>query len=490
MIRSWIAVGMLTVFVAAPAGAFEFRESPMQATGAIRSVVADDLDGDGKLELIVSITAGTPPNEKRRIQIFHIGANGYDAQPRWTLDVPAGATVFDTGDVDGDRAAELLWIYRNRVGAVDFAASGPGDERTLVDKGCGVCWADRTKAPVLDLVRDWRGDASVELMLPGDGEFRFFERREGAFVAAETVAVEMERDLHSAKATKSESYGFSVTATIKVPEWALVDYDNDRDADLYVVGNERIWVVRQTDGRFESKSTASRFFKIRSEQDWKRQDVTVSTHVRDLDGDGFGDLVFNKFGGSITNFSSDIRVYRGGATGLPASPTYSRQFKGFSGLLKFADADRDGRVDMIAPGVEVSIGKIIRVLTVKKLDMEYGLYRCDGPQLFSQEPTQKFDVPFHMGTGDENDFSGTPPEYGYDFDGDGRPDLLVGTSPDEIAVKSGKGGLDFTGPTATIKAPAANGAEVMDLDGDGKTDLVIWYGTASRQGQLKAFLSR
>ncbi len=487
---STFVAALVALLIATPAGALEFRESAMQATGTIRSVVADDLDGDKKLEILVSITAGTPPNEKRRIQVFHVGANGYEAQPRWTLDVPAGASAFDTGDVDGDGAAELLWIYRTRVSAVDFTGTGPGEERTLADKGCGVCWADRTKAPVLDLARDWRGDAAVDLMLPGDGEFRFFERRDGAFVAAETVAVEMERDLNSAQATKSESYGFSLTATIKVPEWALVDYDNDRDADLYVVGNERIWVVKQTDGRFETKPATSRFFKIRSEQDWKRQDVTVSTHVRDLDGDGFGDLVFNKFGGSITNFSSDIRVFRGGAAGLPTSPTYTRQFKGFSGLLKFADADRDGRVDLIAPGVEVSIGKVIRVLTVKKLDMEYGLYRCDGPQLFAQEPTQKFDVPFHMSTGDENDFSGTPPEYGQDFDADGKPDLLIGVSPDEIVVKTGKGGLDFSGPTASIKTPAPNGAEVMDLDGDGRADLLMWYGTASRQGQLKAFLSR
>lgn len=478
----------LALLSGAEARALELTVSELSTGAPIKGLAVADLNGDGKSDLVVSVTRGAAPNQKRELALF-MGPS-YAAKPSFTVPAPKGAGVFDTADLDGDGAEEILFIGRGAIWVSHWKNAAPSEAAEWSKTGGALCFPDPGSLPHLDLVRNW-GSGKTRVLLPGDGVFRFFDVAADGLKAGETLNVEMRRQINAAASSGREDDGYALNATVSVPDWELADYDADGDADLYVMGDERVAVYRQDGGRFGSEPVFSRFFAVRTAEELRLGNVGLSVLVSDLDKDGRADLVFDKFGGSLTDFTSEIRVYRCGTAGPPEQPTYTKTVKGFSGGIRLTDADADGKVDIVIPSVEVSIPTIIKVLATKKVTLTYRLYLQGGPSFFPDEAATTLDVTYYADTTHGFDISGFAPVYGHDFTGDGKPDLAVGAGRDAIRVSPGLGGGHFDdAASATADVPASDLIKAVDLNGDKKEDLVLWYGVSTREGQVRVVTSR
>jgi len=88
-------------------------------------------------------------------------------------------------------------------------------------------------------------------------------------------------------------------------------------------------------------------------------------------------------------------------------------------------------------------------------------------------------------------------EAGGDLDGDGRTDLLVTQQADSLALHRG-GGPDLYEPEPSAQVPIPDCSafesvetEAADLNGDGRSDIILHYrGAADRPDRLHLLISR
>ena len=484
-----ICISAIFLSTAAFATDINFQLDSLDAGHPVKEMRVMDLNGDGVKDIVATAISGVAPNEKRLVLIWFADKNkSYPKAPDASLQVPEGACAFDLDDLNGDGEAELILFYRYKTTAQPVNRDGIGKAIKIASEGGGVLFPDRKKLPYLNLVRNWAGDKKPEMILPDFGLLSFYMWNGDSFVQKAKLPVEMERSFASAESRGEENMGFLTFATVTVPDLAQCDFDNDGLDDLYVLGGERLAVFRQIDGGFESKPGYERFVKIKSAQEAKQDNFAVAATVKDIDADGFGDLILSKFGGGLMDYSSLIRVYKGGPDGLSNQPAYERSQEGFSGAPLAKDADGDGQIDLAAPSVNISIPSLIKLLTTKKMKIRFNLFLRKGKALLPPEPDYSVDATFIVDMTKGFELVGAPPSVGYDFNADGRPDVFSGGGIEPMGVYLGLGDGGFSKEKfGSIEAPISRHVDVVNLEDDGRADVVIWYESPEREREIRVY---
>ena len=202
----------------------------------------------------------------------------------------------------------------------------------------------------------------------------------------------------------------------------------------------------------------------------------------DLNKDGLLDLVFSKAssGENELNAQTRILIYYGKADpkgGIRFSTEADQVFalEGFT-LPILLDLDGDGSKDLVLVNVEFTYWTMIKALVARSVSADAAYYRMRGRTQYPKQPDSQgsFSVKFQTGR-----FSHQPISLFGDFNGDGLPDLLLSTSADTLGVHWGRKDGDWKErPDELIQdsfpiAPAR--VQVLDLDGDGRDDLLITY---------------
>jgi len=147
----------------------------------------------------------------------------------------------------------------------------------------------------------------------------------------------------------------------------------------------------------------------------------------------------------------------------------------------FDDLDGDGNLDIATCSSDAFDGgvreTVSRVLTDLEMRKELHIYYREPTGKFPKKPnvafpfTAKIAIPLIMG-GDRQ-FPADVCSLQGDFDGDEHSDLLVGRNPNELSVHLFKDGSFGDVPAAIIAVRDEDDCEIADLDGDGRSDVIL-----------------
>jgi FG-GAP-like repeat len=490
---------LLACATAAAAPAQTFPEAPqfgterLQVPGRLLSVHAEDLDGDGRRDIIAPFVVGAPPSTQRKIAIFldHGDKRGFAAAPDHVLAAPAAASFIDVADVDGDARAEILFGDARGIGYFAPGPDGWSETRRLVAIEGLALLPDEEDLPWIDVARDWNGDGRAEILLPTVDRIAVITRSAGGDTGwartGELRLTPRARYLVRSDAYEPRASNYSVRVAVTVPELHLADWDGDGRRDLVAVLDDTVTVFKgQAEGLFGAAAAAKIHLGARTEAEAARGNAALQTSVVDLDGDGVADLVVNKVVGGLGTMHAQIGFYygkRGGGYGRPAL-VLSRE--GYAGALLFGDLDGDKRPEMVMCHTTFGFGEAVQVVLRRRLFVSFGVHKNLGSKGFSAKPEIDLPIDFAVEWANGAELDGPFPSLEGDFNGDGRVDLVGPKGDGAIGVwLSGGRALVDEYPKAIVHVPLSHHWKVLDLDGDKRADVILFYRfRADRQGQI------
>ncbi len=183
--------------------------------------------------------------------------------------------------------------------------------------------------------------------------------------------------------------------------------------------------------------------------------------------------------------------------------TRTLQARGARPHCSFVDFDGDGDADMVTEATHLYDGGIreaaARFRTARKIQHELLVYR-QNPAGFSKRPAlqAQFDIqllqaPIRDGLMFRRYRNAEILDLTGDFNGDGYRDLVVRERLERLSVHLAAGFAFAPAAEATVSIPAAGRFGVADVDGDGRSDIVLrWTGTPETGGgeRSRVFFSR
>jgi hypothetical protein len=420
--------GVLAVFLGKGDGTFSIGNT--YSVPASYAMVAGDFNGDHKIDVALAANGN--------VVVLLGNGDGSFQSPRTS---PSGSHegVLVAGDVNGDGKLDLA-LAGQSLGGVTTSANlllGNGDGTFQTPKAVapysysGLTLADINGDGRLDLVVTSFGGGSVQIWLgAGDGTF-------------------------------SVGNTYYVHSVANVGGAVVGDFNNDHKLDLAVgyvfLGNG--------DGTFQAPP------------DLPSMDAVVG----DFNGDGISDAAIG--------LNSGFEIYRGSKTGaLTLAQTYN--FTGLYPLTAAADVNGDGKLDLVfwaggAGGVPVVLGNgdntfqspIVSSGCVPTSTYAIADFNNDHKPDFVYLQNDSLYVCLGNGDGSFAASSGgvfvgthTNSLVAADFNNDGKLDVAV-SSDSGLAILLGNGDATFQPPNYVVQTPGFFFA-AADYNGDGNIDLI------------------
>jgi len=503
----WGWMGLAALVGTAPAGgaaaAPAFETQTLRVPGAVLWVDHGDLDGDGNRDLVVSYRRGGGPAAERFFAVFYRGAKGFGTRPSHAFRAPAGAVAFDLGPApDGGRAELFLWA-REGVFALAFAGREVDRPRALVTASSLAGAPESGDLPRWDFVRVVDGEPVI--VLPTARGVRIHRRGEGGWTLGSTVPVRPIElvDAETDTFRPGEDGGapvrnYALRVTRMVPKLTFIDQTGDGRSDLVSAFEDRIEVfAARKDGTFGVEPVFRRWFRLRTAEEIENRDATLYATVAHLDGDGVADLALAKSSGGLTTFRSEVRLHRGlEGGGFASEPTQTFEHGGIGSLVSFVDLDGDGRVEMLQPSAEISLAAMVRALFSKQFRVDVELRGHGGDDVpFETDPRQRLAARFDLDFSASAGVRGSPPLFGHDFDGDGRPDALVPDGGERMALHQGLADSERffrTEAFVYVEGPGSGTTVVLEPGReDALPDVLVYYvGRDDLHSRLLVHLNR
>jgi uncharacterized repeat protein (TIGR01451 family) len=439
---------------------------------AAKRVVIADFNRDSKQDLVVQGTF-------MWLLLGH-GDGTFDTPVQLNNNVPLGAVV--VGDFNNDNKADLAGTTINFGPILTvILGDGAGGFGAPIDSSSGR--RDPAKFVVADFNSDGKPDlGSINTTFQSTGDVSIFlGDGTGAFTLGPAYVVgaqprdlivgdlngDSKTDLAVGDATVSVGTGSvvvlagngngsfvgprSFVAPFLTGEIAADDFNSDGKLDLMAFTQFGIFLVPGTiAGEFGSPVLAVNATAFTS--DFGKRSFSTS----DFNHDGKPDLGILVLDGSQSR--AKVFLNNGVGTFTPVSDTLLENFNNFA---HFADFNGDGNPDLISV---VNIGRLA-------LRLGNGAGSFNAPVLISPQ----IDNLTRLESGD--------------FNGDGKTDLAVGTSnpngcgspnASALQVMFGDGAGGFTSPSNTSFTGFVTAMVSQDLNGDGRSDLVVANGCTQK----------
>ncbi len=460
-----------------------FFESTLETeSGSDQSILPAYLMNASAADLVVATV--TKDNSKS-LQLFEMHAGFYPDNAAYELALAEEVIFLDVAATAGQDI--LVAFYADfavqldpRTGAtkhlVDFSSiyNGPVDQ----------------KIPKLDMVRDLNGDGLDDFIIPGfKGYEVYIQHQDGSF-----------GDEINLKAPPIMDISFRENPWYQARQIYHTDVTNDGRDDLVFWVVDKFLVYQQlADGaftvnpiqfspeiRFDAEGYEGVSMRM-GEEDQSDAQQQALFQLRDFTGDGIPELVTLAVKSQgVLKKSTTYNIHTGAsasalevqsANNLPdfqVEPTSKIQSRGIQFDLEEKDLNNDGQIDIIVSSVEIGIGKIIRALLTGSIAINLDFYQmADG--FYPEKPNLHREVTatFNMSSGDVF----LPTVLISDITGDGQQDLVVQDGQDTLEIFYGVGDgklFERAAKKVAVEMPRdPDLVESLDLNGDGKQDLLI-----------------
>ncbi len=394
-------------------GQLTLRSTPPAAVSALAGIAMGDVDRDGDLDLVWG--AGAAQGLVSSFTLWrNDGAGGFGAGERLATGLSFRGAAVDIADIDGDGWPDIAgcalgnfndWCYLPGDGAGGFLSA----------RMKGSAGEYSTALVIADVDRD--GDGDVLIGNEGSNTLSVHEFDSGAFRDPPPTTV----------------------AQLTV-DFDIADLDLDGDLDIVCADSTLHRLINRGDGTFENFSVALRLGRFRF------------VRLRDLDGDGYPDLLMVK---SSASPPYDLYTAINDGTGRFGA-VVQWQIRTCGGNdLETLDWDGDGDLDVI-------VSETLGCLSVPFQRLFYLENKGDGT---FEPPVTEDNVLYPI-----RDRMAAA-----DFDRDGNMDFATTASGPGLAVHLGRGDGTFVGPTAiaVTKAPGPSWLTTADMNRDGDMDLVF-----------------
>lgn len=495
-----------------PARGLEFHHQRLELAGAPAALFTADVDRDGVADLVTVLAAtdwgeiGVDESQRvddagayvdvltvvpalldRRLLAVHRGEPGgvFAAAP-WTLELPESVHAL----LPGPSAEPLLAWTDDGISAV-----------ALVDGTLAL--APRLAAPSplagsasllpdLPLTPDLDADGERDLLLPVEAGLEVHLGAGGSLAPAPAAVVPYA--LEERVPGDARHYREETRRQLPLPQ--AIDLDGDHLPELVFREHERglngLRVARNLGGgRFAPAidPLAGRPRDAEPEVVW----------LGDLDGDGRAELVTREeLSGKDESMREGVEEARAPraryrvhalTADLVWNPQPRRTFElaghvfggGGEALglpAGIADLDGDGRVDLVALRLDLSMFQLLRVVAARslRLGLDFQPYCQNADGSFRGVEGQDLGGKFTLRL--DRLRLGQLSSFGGDFDGDGRADFLQLGRGREVSVRFGRPGCLFPQAGSAKLELADEPADlalvrVIDLDGDRRSDLAV-----------------
>ncbi|MCA8923600.1 MAG: VCBS repeat-containing protein [Planctomycetes bacterium] len=488
MKASWLTIGALLaaaspVTQGLPPGPIGFASTGLEVGGKITEVLPRDLDGDGRLDLLVV-------RGREALVYFQEEGGAWPPAPNQRFRFHPRTVLFDVGDLDGDGAAELVLLRPDDVAVYELRKRRNGRMLYSLRPRTVAAVESFLSRPVPDevrrkeILRDLDQDGLPDLLVPRRDGFHVL-RNLGAegFAAPETLAAPPKAILHPGRPQLSSQ----LFAQYWFANPNLLQFDGEGSLELVLAREGQLSVFgAPTPGALPLSAQGTytvpdqKRFSFNVENPFEL-DFTMPLRLLDVNGDGRLDVASTHVGQGTTR----LFLNQGDPQQAFSTPALTLRAKGVTLIAFFRDLDGDGRPDLILPRLDkIGMWSIVKAFLSRSVPIEVLFFyqRAEGDP-FPAEPdlVRELEIPISINSQSEGMRLGSTVIASLgDFDGDGQQDVLIRTESDALEILRGHDrtfseSADHVQPIPDVDAYRFCVSEVLDLDGDGRDDVLLRY---------------
>jgi hypothetical protein len=471
-----------------------FATYDLRVNGAIITIIAADLRGHRRQDLIVISRTGTFPKEARWVSVFWQQERGrFNPHPDLVWEMDPEATVIDVGRLgsESDRKS-IVYLTGSEVRAYQLTGGEPPTATTLLKIPTLTVFPEPVDLPSLPLIHNWKGTAQPWLGIPQFGQLMLYPiARAGPQEPGELVKLYQPTTLFGGDRENRLIRDYALQLIYRLPQIGVWDFNGDGRADLIASWQDHVAVYLQNAiGHFPQEPSQTFHFNLRTEQERTLRLVQISPLIDDLDGDGRADLMLTKMTGSITDRRLVTSVYLNRAGNLPAQPDVRVEHDGFATTLLTKDLNGDGKHDLLFPVVKIGVRNLIRNLLTDRAEVSLlvHLYRDQG--IYSNTPDWTRSFSYQIDLSDGVVLQGGWPNVDGDFNGDGKADLLIAGNDEVVVYLASPGTLFARDPATRMAVKTSSHMIVRDLTDSRHADIVLWYdGSSEWKGAVRVLIN-